>query len=125
MSKYDRADIIRKFKQGGYKCLISTDLLSRGIDIQQVGVVINFDLPKDVHNYLHRIGRSGRFGKRGVAINLITRKEYGRVKELERYYHTTIAELPEDIKKKLEKKQTENEKKNKKGKFKKKKKKEN
>jgi translation initiation factor 4A len=77
MSKYDRADIIRKFKQGGYKCLISTDLLSRGIDIQQLSLVINYDLPRsdNIQCYIHRIGRTGRYGKSGLAINLVTKYE--------------------------------------------------
>jgi superfamily II DNA/RNA helicase len=77
MSKYDRADIIRKFKQGGYKCLISTDLLSRGIDIQQLSLVINYDLPRsnNIECYIHRIGRTGRYGKSGLAINLVTKYE--------------------------------------------------
>jgi len=77
MSKYDRADIIRKFKQGGYKCLISTDLLSRGIDIQQLSLVINYDLPRsnNIECYIHRIGRTGRYGKSGLSINLITKYE--------------------------------------------------
>jgi superfamily II DNA/RNA helicase len=77
MSKYDRADIIRKFKQGGYKCLISTDLLSRGIDIQQLSLVINYDLPRsnNIECYIHRIGRTGRYGKAGLSINLVTKYE--------------------------------------------------
>ena len=77
MSKYDRADIIRKFKQGAYKCLISTDLLSRGIDIQQLSLVINYDLPRsnNIESYIHRIGRTGRYGKAGYAINLVTKYE--------------------------------------------------
>ena len=77
MSKYDRADIIRKFKQGGYKCLISTDLLSRGIDIQQLSLVINYDMPRsnNIECYIHRIGRTGRYGKSGLSINLVTKYE--------------------------------------------------
>ena len=77
MPKYDRADIIRRFKQGGYKCLISTDLLSRGIDIQQLSLVINYDLPRsnNIESYIHRIGRTGRYGKSGLSINLVTKYE--------------------------------------------------
>jgi superfamily II DNA/RNA helicase len=77
MDKYDRADIIRKFKLGGYKCLISTDLLSRGIDIQQLSLVINYDLPRsdNIESYIHRIGRTGRYGKAGLSINLVTKYE--------------------------------------------------
>ena len=77
MPKFERADIIRRFKQGGIKCLISTDLLSRGIDIQQLSLVINYDLPRadNIQSYIHRIGRTGRFGKAGLSINLVTKYE--------------------------------------------------
>ena len=98
MQSDERSDILRDFRTGKIRVLISTDLLSRGIDIQKLSVVINYELPyNDNECYIHRIGRSGRYGKRGVAINLITRREYSRVKELEKYYRTTIAEMPEDI----------------------------
>jgi superfamily II DNA/RNA helicase len=97
MEASERSDVLRDFRNAKIRLLISTDLLSRGIDIQKLSVVINYELPFNEECYIHRIGRSGRFGKRGVAINLITRQEYGKIKELERYYHTTIAEMPEDI----------------------------
>jgi superfamily II DNA/RNA helicase len=73
-SKYERAEIINEFKKGHVKCLISTDLLSRGIDIQQLSLVINYDMPKsnNIESYVHRIGRSGRFGKKGLSINLVS-----------------------------------------------------
>ena len=83
-----------EFKNGASRVLISSNVTSRGIDIQQVGVVINFDLPKDVHNYLHRIGRSGRWGRKGTGINLITRRDIPHMKEIEQYYSTQIEELP-------------------------------
>ena len=77
MKKYERAEVVRKFKQGGYKCLISTDLLSRGIDIQQLSLVINYNLPRanNIESYIHRIGRTGRYGKSGLSINLVTKYE--------------------------------------------------
>jgi translation initiation factor 4A len=77
MTKYQRAEIIREFKNGQIKCLISTDLLSRGIDIQQLSLVINYDLPKpeNIQCYIHRIGRTGRYGKKGLAINLVNKYE--------------------------------------------------
>ena len=59
-----RRNIMQQFRTGGSRVLITTDLLSRGIDVQQVSVVINYDLPRKLENYLHRIGRSGRFGNR-------------------------------------------------------------
>ena len=77
MSKYERTKTIIDFKEGGIKCLISTDLLSRGIDIQQLSLVINYDLPKsdNIQCYIHRIGRTGRFGRQGLSINLVTKYE--------------------------------------------------
>ena len=77
MSKFERADIVREFKKGKHKCLISTDLLSRGIDIQQLSLVINYDLPREnnIESYIHRIGRTGRFGKSGLSINFVTEYE--------------------------------------------------
>lgn len=77
MTKFERAEIIRQFKKGGIKCLISTDLLSRGIDIQQLSLVINYDLPKpdNIQNYIHRIGRTGRYGRNGLSINLVSKYE--------------------------------------------------
>jgi superfamily II DNA/RNA helicase len=74
--------------------LISSNVTARGIDIQQVSVVINFDVPKCVHNYLHRIGRSGRWGRKGVGINLITRRDAPLMKQIEEHYSCQIDELP-------------------------------
>lgn len=94
MDKSEREKVFEEFKTGASRVLISSNVTSRGIDIQQVGVVINFDLPKDVHNYLHRIGRSGRWGRKGTGINLITRRDIAKMKEIEQYYSTQIVELP-------------------------------
>ena len=69
-------------------------MTARGIDIQQVSTVINFDMPQDCHTYLHRIGRSGRWGRKGVAINFITRRDMRIKNEIEAYYETSITELP-------------------------------
>ena len=66
--------IIREFRSGSSRLVISTNLLARGIDVQQVSLVINFDFPPLLENYLHRVGRSGRFGQKGVAINLVTNR---------------------------------------------------
>ena len=63
---------MREFRNGNSRVLITTDLLARGIDVQSVSLVINFDMPTNFENYLHRIGRSGRFGRKGVAINFMT-----------------------------------------------------
>jgi len=93
----DRQQIMNQFISGGSRVLITTDLLARGIDVQQVSVVINYDLPSTRENYLHRIGRSGRFGRRGLAINFITQESYRLLKDLERFYDTEIPEMPADI----------------------------
>jgi translation initiation factor 4A len=85
------------FRAGRVRVLISTDLLARGIDVQQVSLVINYELPHQRENYVHRIGRTGRYGKKGVAINLVTPEEKIAMKELEEHYSTHIVELPEDL----------------------------
>ena len=72
MEMDDRNNIMQNFRKGASRILISTDLLARGIDVHSVGLVINYELPQKHENYIHRIGRSGRFGKRGIAINLIS-----------------------------------------------------
>ena len=93
----ERRKIMDDFKRGEIRTLLSTDLLSRGIDIQQLSVVINYDLPVEKEVYIHRIGRSGRYGRKGVAINLITDKDYGKLNELKTHYNTKIDEMPNDI----------------------------
>jgi translation initiation factor 4A len=95
MDKEDRERSYNEFKKGKYRVLISSNLTARGIDIQQVSTIINFDLPRDVHTYLHRIGRSGRWGRKGVSINFATRFDFKRLKEFEEFYSTQIMELPE------------------------------
>lgn len=87
----------RDFKSGKYRVLISTNITARGIDIQQVSTVINYDIPKDTHVYLHRIGRSGRWGRKGVGINFISNKDIKKLREIEKYYNTQIEALPESF----------------------------
>jgi translation initiation factor 4A len=94
MDKAERDKAFADFRTGSYRVLISSNVTSRGIDIQQVSLVINFDIPKCVHNYLHRIGRSGRWGRKGVGINLITRRDVSKLKEIEAHYSTQINEMP-------------------------------
>lgn len=89
------------FRSGEVRVLISTDLLARGIDVQQVSLVINYELPTTQENYVHRIGRSGRFGRKGVAINLIGPDEVTMKKEIESHYSTQIVALPDDLTKLL------------------------
>jgi superfamily II DNA/RNA helicase len=97
MEVEDRKKKMDDFRSGAVRVMISTDLLARGIDVQQVSLVINYDMPIQRENYVHRIGRSGRYGKKGVAINLICGDEHHAIKDLEMHYSTTIAELPEDL----------------------------
>lgn len=106
MAPVERSTIMKQFRSGTTRILISTDLTSRGIDIQSVSVVINYEVPNPRRwrndgeknaSYIHRIGRSGRFGRKGVAINIVTNNDMVRIKELERYYRTQIEELPQDI----------------------------
>jgi len=97
MTKEERRHALQMFRKGEFKVMISTNLTARGIDVQQVSTVINFDIPKDVHNYLHRIGRSGRWGKKGVAINFVTRHDMFLMKSIEQHYQSTIIEMPENL----------------------------
>lgn len=97
MDKVDRNTAFGEFRTGKYRVLISSNVTSRGIDVQQVSVVINFDVPKCVHNYLHRIGRSGRWGRKGIGINLITRRDVTIMKDIEAHYSCQISELPADF----------------------------
>ena len=97
-----RKDIMNKFRKGDTRILIATDLLARGIDIQQVSLVINFDIPNNLENYIHRIGRSGRFGRKGVSINFVTDYEIEKLTEIQTFYNTVIEELPMDFAKELQ-----------------------
>lgn len=97
MEQKERDIIMNEFRTGSSRILIATDLLARGIDVQQVSVVINFDLPKDLSSYLHRVGRGGRFGRRGVAINLVTEESKNQLRMIEQYYSTVIEEMPSDV----------------------------
>jgi translation initiation factor 4A len=94
----NRTEIMREFKSGKTRMLITTDLLARGIDVQHISLVINYDIPKSKETYIHRIGRSGRFGRKGIALNFITTTDQNQLKEIEQFYHTQIDELPCDLK---------------------------
>ena len=93
----ERSEIMKKFRNGETRVLITTDLLARGIDVQSVSIVINYDLPNSIENYLHRIGRSGRYGRKGLAINFVTTRDIRRLREIENYYETIIDELPSNV----------------------------
>jgi len=97
MTGQERELIMKEFRSGSSRVLITTDLLARGIDVQQVSLVINYDLPANRENYIHRIGRSGRFGRKGVAINFVTVDDTRAMRELEVHYNTQIEEMPMNV----------------------------
>ena len=96
MDKEERMQNYEDFKSGKQRFLISSNVTARGIDIQQVSTVINFDVPNCIHSYLHRIGRSGRWGRKGVGINFVTQRDMRQIKIIEQYYQTKISELTEN-----------------------------
>ena len=97
MGKGDREKVMNTFRSGSSRVLVTTDLVARGIDVHHVNIVINFDLPTNKENYLHRIGRGGRYGRKGVAINFVSQRDVDVLKEIESHYHTQIEELPIDF----------------------------
>jgi translation initiation factor 4A len=97
MDSSARMTAFNQFRTGAMRVLISSNVTARGIDIQQVSVVINFDIPKCVHTYLHRIGRSGRWGRKGTGLNFVTRRDFAKMKEIESHYNTQINEMPADL----------------------------
>jgi superfamily II DNA/RNA helicase len=97
ITKGERESKLLEFKNGKTRLLLSTDLLARGIDVQQLNLVINYDLPKSKETYIHRIGRSGRYGRKGVAINLVGQRDLRSLSEIEEHYKVTIDELPQNV----------------------------
>jgi len=97
MDQKERDVIMREFRSGSSRVLITTDLLARGIDVQQVSLVINYDLPTNRENYIHRIGRGGRFGRKGVAINFVTDEDKRTLHDIEKFYNTRIDEMPMNV----------------------------
>jgi len=96
MDKAEREKTFKAFRGGNYRVLISSNVTARGIDIQQVSTVINFDIPKDTSTYLHRIGRSGRWGRKGCAINFVTKRDIFNMRKIEEHFNINIKELPLD-----------------------------
>ncbi|KAG8737782.1 translation initiation factor eIF4A [Ceratobasidium sp. 414] len=97
MEQKTRETIMKEFRSGSSRVLITTDLLARGIDVQQVSLVINYDLPANRENYIHRIGRGGRFGRKGVAINFVTTEDVRMLRDIEQFYNTQIDEMPLNV----------------------------
>ncbi|AET39768.1 ATP-dependent RNA helicase FAL1 Ecym_4755 [Eremothecium cymbalariae DBVPG len=97
MQQDEREKVMNDFRSGSSRLLISTDVWARGIDVQQISLVINYDIPELLENYIHRIGRSGRFGRKGIAINFITRDEVSKLKEIEKHYSIKVKPMPANI----------------------------
>ena len=97
MEQRERELIMKEFRSGSSRVLITTDLLARGIDVQQVSLVINYDMPGNRENYIHRIGRGGRFGRKGVAINFLTAGDVRYLRDIEQFYNTQIEEMPMNV----------------------------
>lgn len=97
MDQLKRDKVMNEFRSGSSRVLIATDIWGRGIDVQQVSVVICYDLPTNRELYIHRIGRSGRFGRKGVAINFVRDDDVQTLREIERYYSTQIDEMPQNM----------------------------
>jgi translation initiation factor 4A len=97
LSQSEREQIMSEFREGKTRILITTDLLARGIDVQQVSLVLNYDLPNKKDNYIHRIGRSGRYGRKGTSINFLVEGDYDYMREIEQHYNTRVTELPGNI----------------------------
>lgn len=97
MEQGTRDSIMEEFRSGASRVLIATDLWGRGIDVQQVSLVICYDLPQSRELYIHRIGRSGRFGRKGVAINFVRNEDVRILRDIEQYYSTQIDEMPGNV----------------------------
>jgi len=97
MPQKERDSIMADFRGGKSRVLIATDVWGRGLDVQQVSLVINYDLPNSRELYIHRIGRSGRFGRKGVAINFVKNDDIRILRDIEQYYGTQIDEMPMNV----------------------------
>ena len=97
MPQSERDAIMTSFRSAEKRVLITTDLWARGIDVSQVSLVINYDLPNNRELYIHRIGRSGRFGRKGVAINFVKSDDIRILRDIEQFYSTQIDEMPMNV----------------------------
>mmetsp|Transcript_28569 Transcript_28569/g.32656 ORF Transcript_28569/g.32656 Transcript_28569/m.32656 type:complete len:185 (-) Transcript_28569:35-589(-) len=97
MPQKERDAIMEEFRSGESRVMITTDIWGRGLDVQQVSLVINYDLPLNREFYIHRIGRSGRFGRKGVAINFATNDDVRILRDIEQYYSIQIDEMPMNV----------------------------
>uniref|UniRef100_A0A8C0ANV2 RNA helicase n=3 Tax=Neognathae TaxID=8825 RepID=A0A8C0ANV2_9AVES len=97
MPQKERESIMKEFRSGASRVLISTDVWARGLDVPQVSLIINYDLPNNRELYIHRIGRSGRYGRKGVAINFVKNDDIRILRDIEQYYSTQIDEMPMNV----------------------------
>lgn len=97
LEQKERELVLREFKSGASRVLIATDVVARGLDVHGVSLVINYDLPTNRENYIHRIGRSGRFGRKGVAINFLEPRDTRYLRDIEQFYDTQVEEMPADV----------------------------
>merc|ERR1719354_1155946 len=97
MDQEKRNLIMREFRSGSTRGLVATDIVARGIDVYNLSLVINYDLPASRENYIHRVGRSGRYGRKGVSINLVTEEATKDLRLIEQFYDTKVEELPYDL----------------------------
>ena len=97
LPQQERDKVMKEFRVGASRVLVTTDLLARGIDVYQVSLVINYDIPRQNETYIHRIGRSGRFGRKGTAINFVTPEDKDDLEVIQKFYNTSIEELPSDL----------------------------
>ncbi len=97
MSKQERESVMAEFRSGKSRVLVTTDLIARGIDVHHVSIVINYELPLNKESYLHRIGRSGRYGRKGIAMNFVSSRDRAELAEIEAFYRTQIVEMPMDF----------------------------
>ena len=101
MRQFERYEVMKDFRSGKSRVLLTTDILSRGIDVQAVSMVINFEIPYKCETYIHRIGRSGRYGRKGVGINLVTDSDHQKFQQIESFYSCKIDVFPKDFQKYL------------------------
>jgi len=97
MPQKERDAIMTEFRNGASRVLITTDVWARGLDVSQVSLVINYDLPNNRELYIHRIGRSGRYGRKGVAINFVKSDDIRVLRDIEQFYSTQIDEMPMNV----------------------------
>jgi ATP-dependent RNA helicase len=97
MDQRERNDIMDRFRKGEARVLITTDIWARGIDVSNVSLVINYDIPNNRELYIHRIGRSGRYGRKGVAISFVKQDDISILRDIEQFYSTQIDEMPMNV----------------------------